>query len=66
MKKFIFGLLFIAITTLIFWQFGYLSLGELGGLDGKLWIITANLKYLAVIGLYIAWRVTPESKPPQA
>ncbi len=61
MKKFILGLFCIAIFWAVFWQFGYLDLGDLGDLDKKLWIITANLKYLIAVGLYIAWRVTPSS-----
>lgn len=62
MKKFIFWLFFIAIFWAVFWQSGYFNLGDFGDLDKKLWIITANLKYLIAVALYIAWRVTPDSK----
>ena len=62
MKKVIFAGFIISLIWAFIWQFGYMSLFDMGDLDQKTYIITANLKWIAAYALYIAWRVTPESK----
>ena len=47
----------------LFWLFGYLTLGDLSDIDRKLWIITANIKFISLVALYVAWRVTPDKNP---
>lgn len=63
MKKIIFGLLIIQMVFLVLWQFGYLDMSNMSSLERQTYSIMANVKYLITIALYIAWRVTPESKP---
>ncbi len=65
MKKVIYVGFWLAVFWACWWQFGYIDLFDLDPLDQKMYIITANLKWIAAYVLYIAWRVTPASKPQQ-
>lgn len=62
MKKFFLIGLFIAGFWAVVWQLRYFSLFDFSEEDQKLFIITANLKWLVFLATYIAWRVTPDPK----
>ena len=52
----------ISLGWYIIWLLGYGNLGDYEVLERQNYSILANLKFLLVIALYIAWRITPESK----
>lgn len=62
MKTFIFIALCVSMFWSIFWYMGYKNLFELDVIERQTYAIMANIKWLTVIALYVAWRVTPESK----
>ncbi len=61
MKTLIFGYLLLAVAFYLVGVFGYLGLSEMEPLQRQTFVLLVNLKWLAVVGAYIAWRVTPNA-----
>jgi hypothetical protein len=61
MKITILVALFVSMFWSAVWYVGYFNFSEFSTLDQKTYIITANIKFLIMVALYIAWRVTPNS-----
>lgn len=59
MKNILFGYLFFAILFYLIALLGYFDLLGMDESSRQTFILLANLKWLNVIGAYIAWRVTP-------
>jgi hypothetical protein len=62
MKKFIFGLLILALCADALWLFGYFNMFEMSQLERQTYSIATNIKFMLSVALYISWRVTPEAK----
>ena len=62
MKKLILGLLFLQLFWVIFWYFGYVTMFDLPPIERQTYSLMTGIKFLTLIALYIAWRVTPDSK----
>ena len=62
MKKFILGLTIVQGIFVAFGLFMYLSISELPVLERQTFVILINLKFVILVALYVAWRVTPNSK----
>ena len=62
MKTVILIALIIQIGWVVFWHLGYYDMSDMSQLDRQTYSIMANVKYLIALALYIAWRVTPDSK----
>ncbi len=55
-------MLIFALFWSILWNMGYSDMSGFSPLEKQTYAIMANIKWLIVIALYIAWRVTPENK----
>ena len=62
MKKLIFIAFLASLVISIFWSFGKFFNHDMSILEKQTYSIMSGVKYLISIALYIAWRVTPESK----
>ena len=60
LKTIFLGLFWIAIVFYLLGLWGYTGLGEMSPLERQTFVLLVNAKWLAVLGTYIAWRVTPE------
>jgi hypothetical protein len=61
-KYLIFLALIIQLIWVVFWTLGYKGMPEMSETNRQTYSIMANVKYLILIALYIAWRVTPDFK----
>jgi len=63
MKKFLFVLVVIQMLAVAFGFLMYLGISELSQLERQTFVILINAKLILLVALYIAWRITPASKP---
>lgn len=63
MKNLLFGLMMIALLSVIVGFLGYFGIGDLSVIERQTFSILVNVKIVIAFVAYIAWRVTPPSKP---
>lgn len=63
MKKFLFVVMWVQVGVSIFSLLVYSLLDEIVDLDSQLTDSAWGHEFLLLVALYIAWRVTPASKP---